>query len=256
MAAYTGNPVPTALCMTPATPILVAHRGDATNYLENTLPAFESAFRLGIRHVELDVQISSDGIPLVLHDANARRTHGIDLDVRRHDLATLAGNGLFDTEAFDCPIPKLDEFVDWMVKHPPMHVFVEIKKESLHTRGRESVLSAVMAALRPIEGRYTLISYDARVLGMAKRQGRPVGYVLPTMGERYRAIALHLSPQVLFADYRQLMQSGTLWPGPWKWATFEVADRAIARRMTDLGVNYVETMNPAMLNHGTRLARM
>lgn len=227
--------------------MLVAHRGDATNYLENTLPAFESASRLGIEHVELDVQITSDGTPLVLHDANARRTHGIDLDVRHHDLATLADNGLFDTKAFDCPIPELEAFVDWMVKHPPMHVFVEIKKESLHTQGRESVLSAVIAALRTIQRRYTLISYDARVLGMARRRGQPIGYVLPGMASRYHAIARQLSPDVLFADYRQLIRSGGIWPGPWEWATFEVADPATARRMIDLGVNYLETMNPGRL---------
>jgi len=241
--------------MTPAKPILVAHRGDAANFLENTLPAFESACRLGIRHVELDVQITADGIPLVLHDANARRTHRIDLDVRRHDLATLAGDGLFDAKVFDCPIPQLGEFVDWMAKHPQMHVFVEIKKESLHTHGRTRVLSAIMDTLAPIGGRYSLISYDARVLAMAKRQGVPVGYVLPTMGERYRAVALQLSPQVLFADYRQILHARKLWPGPWQWATFEVADRAIARRMIECGLDYLETMNPTMLRTMPGLAK-
>ena len=233
--------------MTPAKPVLVAHRGDAAHYLENTLPAFASAARLGIGRVELDVQLTSDGIPLVLHDANARRTHGIDIDVRFHDLATLAGKGLFDKRVFECPVPRLDDFVDWMVRNPRMQVFVEIKKESLHTQGRPGVLSVIMEALAPISGRYTLISYDARVLGMAKRDKQPVGYVLPAMGDRYQTIARQLSPEILFADYRQILHARELWPGPWQWAAFEVADRAIARRMTALGLDYLETMNPAML---------
>ncbi len=228
-------------------PTLVAHRGDATNHLENTLPAFEGAARLGIRHVELDVQLTSDGIPLILHDANAKRTHGIDIDVRHCDVSRLADTGLFDTKAFDCPVPKLDEFVDWMVRNPQMHVFVEIKKESLHTQGRTKVLSVILDTLVPIAGRYTLISYDARVLGMAKRHKQPIGYVLPTLGDRYQTIARQLSPQVLFADYRQILHDPELWPGPWQWATFEVADRAIARRMIALNLDYLETMNPAML---------
>ena len=243
------------LHMTPAKPVLVAHRGDATHYLENTLPAFESAARLGIRHVELDVQLTSDGIPLVLHDPNTRRTHGIDLDVRFHDLATLAGKGLFDKQVFDCPVPRLDDFVGWMAGNPQMHVFVEIKKESLHTQGRPKVLSAIMETLAPIAGRYTLISYDARVLGMAKRDKQPVGYVLPSMGDRYQMIARQLSPEVLFADYRQILHARELWPGPWQWATFEVADRAIARRMMALGLEYLETMNPAMLSTMPGLGR-
>lgn len=244
-----------AFRMNPARPILVAHRGDATNFLENTLPAFEGAARLGIRHVELDVQITSDGVPLVLHDTNALRTHGIDVDVRRHDLATLAGKGLFDKKAFECPVPQLEEFTGWMNLNPQMHVFVEIKKESLHTEGRRGVLSAITHALAPIASRYTLISYDSRVLGMAKRQGQPVGYVLPSLGERYRAIAHQLSPQVLFADYRQILGARELWPGSWQWATFEVADRAIARRMIGCGLDYLETMDPAALCTMPGLAR-
>ncbi len=228
-------------------PILVAHRGDATNYLENTLPAFESAARLGVRHVELDIQLTSDGIPLVLHDANALRTHGIDIDVRFHEVATLAGKGLFDKHVFECPVPRLGDFVDWMIANPQMQVFVEIKKESLHTQGRSKVLSAIMDTLVPIAGRYTLISYDARVLGMAKQDRQPIGYVLPTMGDRYRMIARRLSPGILFADYRQILSKGSIWPGTWQWATFEVADRTIATRLTDLGLDYLETMNPAAL---------
>ena len=44
---------------------LVAHRGNAHEYPENTLPAFESALALGLRCLELDVQLSADGVPVV-----------------------------------------------------------------------------------------------------------------------------------------------------------------------------------------------
>lgn len=235
------------LHMPPAEPVLVAHRGDATNYLENTLPAFRGAAGLGLTHVELDVQLTADGVPLVLHDANARRTHGVDMDVRLCPFSALAGEGLFDRRVFDCPVPRLDEFADWMLSAPGMHAFVEIKTESLHTHGRQAVLAAVRATLAPVAGRYTLISYDARVLGMARQAGETVGYVLRGLGERDRAVATHLSPALLFADCRQLLRAGALWPGDWRWATFEVADRAIARRMRALGVDYLETMNPSLL---------
>ena len=230
-----------------AKPVLVAHRGNAGQYLENTLPAFESAARLGVRHVELDVQLTADGIPIVLHDANARRTHGIDIDVRFYDAPALEQKGLFDEQVCGSPVPRLGEFARWMEGNPQMQAFVEIKKESLHTHGRSRVLSAITDALQAVAGRYMLISYDARVLGMAKRRGESVGYVLPTMDGRYRAIARHLSPAVLFADYRQILDAGATWPGSWQWATFEVADRAIARRMTDFDLDYLETMNPALL---------
>jgi glycerophosphoryl diester phosphodiesterase len=50
-------------------PIVVAHRGGALEAAENTVAAFERAIRLGYPGVEFDVRRSSDGIPVVVHDA-------------------------------------------------------------------------------------------------------------------------------------------------------------------------------------------
>lgn len=48
--------------------LLLAHRGDSRAAPENTLPAFESALRLGVDLVELDYHQSADGVPVVFHD--------------------------------------------------------------------------------------------------------------------------------------------------------------------------------------------
>ncbi|MGH8127884.1 MAG: glycerophosphodiester phosphodiesterase family protein [Gammaproteobacteria bacterium] len=226
--------------------ILVGHRGDATNYLENTLPAFSGAAKLGLSHIELDVQVTTDGVPIVLHDANLKRTHGLNLDVRKHTFGDLSRHGIFDATRFAYPVPRLEDFVEWMQKKPYMHVFVEIKKESLHTQGRECVLKVITDKLVSLVGRYTLISYDARILAMAKRAGQPIGYVLPTMGSRYRTIAERLAPDLLFGEDHHILRARKLWPGSWNWATFEVEDMAAAQRLTKLGVRYIETMNPAL----------
>lgn len=225
---------------------LVAHRGDATRYLENTLPAFTGAAKLGLDHIELDIQITADGVPLVLHDPNLKRTHGLNLDVRKHSVDELSRHGIFDPARFVCPVPRLEDFVEWMHETPRMHVFAEIKKESLHTQGRERVLKAIIDKLATLIGRYTLISYDARILSMAQREELPVGYVLPTMGAHYRTIAERLAPELLFGDERHILRAEMLWPGSWDWATFEVKDVVTAQRLTDLGVRYIETMNPTL----------
>ena len=46
----------------------IGHRGAPRRYLENTLPAFTEALRLGADAVELDVHITADGLPVVHHD--------------------------------------------------------------------------------------------------------------------------------------------------------------------------------------------
>ncbi|MFI6167199.1 glycerophosphodiester phosphodiesterase family protein [Nocardia sp. NPDC051052] len=47
---------------------LQAHRGGAALVVENTLASFTNALELGVRTLELDVQITEDGYPVVTHD--------------------------------------------------------------------------------------------------------------------------------------------------------------------------------------------
>jgi glycerophosphoryl diester phosphodiesterase len=54
-------------------PLLLAHRGDSRVAPENTLPAFESALKLGVDLVELDYHQSADGVPVVFHDEDLDR---------------------------------------------------------------------------------------------------------------------------------------------------------------------------------------
>ncbi|MGF1546037.1 MAG: glycerophosphodiester phosphodiesterase family protein, partial [Thiotrichales bacterium] len=52
---------------------LVAHRGYALRYPENTLPAIEAALAAGARYVEIDVQLSADQVPVLFHDRSLMR---------------------------------------------------------------------------------------------------------------------------------------------------------------------------------------
>lgn len=227
--------------------VLVAHRGDAANHVENTFAAFASAARLGLRHIELDVQVTRDDVAVVLHDASLWRTHRIAKKVTALTIDELERLGVLADGKHPPPIPLLSAFAAWMHVTPQMHVFVEIKKESLAVFGRKFVFAAICQAIEPIRDRAVLISYDARVLAMGKRAGYPIGYVLPSMHKRYQATAEKLAPEWLFAECNQIIDAGGIWPGNWTWATFEVDSLALAQRMAALGVRFIETMNPAKL---------
>ncbi|SDT82137.1 glycerophosphoryl diester phosphodiesterase [Streptomyces sp. TLI_053] len=55
-------------------PVLaVAHRGDPYRHRENTLPSVESAFAAGADAVEVDVRLTRDRVPVLLHDATLER---------------------------------------------------------------------------------------------------------------------------------------------------------------------------------------
>ncbi|MFE0534677.1 glycerophosphodiester phosphodiesterase [Streptomyces nigra] len=56
----------------------VAHRGDPYRVRENTLLSLRSALALGADAVEIDVRLSRDGVPVLLHDATLRRLWELD----------------------------------------------------------------------------------------------------------------------------------------------------------------------------------
>jgi glycerophosphoryl diester phosphodiesterase len=58
----------------PEARLVIAHRGASAEAPENTLPAFEAAVRHGADAIELDVRLTADGAPVVIHDATLDRT--------------------------------------------------------------------------------------------------------------------------------------------------------------------------------------
>lgn len=57
-------------------PWIIGHRGAAGEALENTLPSFERALAAGVDMIELDVQMTSDGVLLCFHDWTLERLAG------------------------------------------------------------------------------------------------------------------------------------------------------------------------------------
>ncbi len=58
----------------PLKPFILAHRGARSLAPENTLAAFQKAFELGADGFECDVFLSSDGVPVIIHDETLNRT--------------------------------------------------------------------------------------------------------------------------------------------------------------------------------------
>ncbi len=100
---------------------IYAHRGASAEIPENTLPAFSRAVELGAYGIELDVHLSRDGIPVVIHDETVERTTDGIGAVAKLDLVQLrqldAGNG--------STIPTLTEVLDLIGDR--LHVDIEVK---------------------------------------------------------------------------------------------------------------------------------
>ena len=108
------------------TTIVYAHRGAMAYAPQNTMKAFRLAWEMGAQGVELDVQTSSDGVPVVFHDDVLDQLTDGKGPVRSHDAAALrrldAGSHFGPAFAGE-PIPTLEEFLRAM----PAGSFVNIE---------------------------------------------------------------------------------------------------------------------------------
>jgi glycerophosphoryl diester phosphodiesterase len=195
--------------------LVIAHRGASADAPENTLPAFEAAMQRGADAFELDVRLTADGAPVVIHDDTLDRTTDRSGLVRAHTLAELrsvdAGARFTSDQGRTHPyrggdvrIPTLGEVL-WAFPRMPM--LLEIKEPEAQeavrkvllqeaAAGRCAVASEHQAALRLFDeppftrgasGAEISALYWAALLG---RRPPAAGYRLLSVPERYRGLTV------------------------------------------------------------------
>jgi glycerophosphoryl diester phosphodiesterase len=90
----------------------VAHRGHSIAYPENTLEAYRKAIELGIEMIECDVNITSDGKLVMIHDATLDRTTngtGRVSGMTWEEIQRLDAGGKFKPEFAGARIPSTEE---------------------------------------------------------------------------------------------------------------------------------------------------
>jgi glycerophosphoryl diester phosphodiesterase len=149
------------------------HRGYSLRYPENTLPALQAAKAWGATTVEIDVVLTADGEPVVLHDLTVDRTtdgSGFAADLSLEHIRSLdAGAGL-DPRFAGTKIPTLAEVLEW-AKREDMGIVLEIKeveRPDLAVDRAAALLDATGTADRVI-----VLSFDHVVLkrGLERHPG-------------------------------------------------------------------------------------
>lgn len=147
---------------------VIAHRGASGHAPENTLPAFRRALELGAFEVELDVQLSRDGVPILFHDSTLDVKTNLEGPVRAHHASTLRAAEIgswFDREHPELPrkfagtrlIALEDLFAAFGAE---LYYHVEIK-------GPEEAMPRLLlerAAARGLERRVTVTSFSPEQL--------------------------------------------------------------------------------------------
>jgi glycerophosphoryl diester phosphodiesterase len=116
--------------------LIIAHRGASAVAPENTLAAFARAMVDGADGIELDVRLSRDGVPVVIHDETLRRT-----GLRRESVAEMSAKQLGEVDAGS-----------WFNRAHPKHAREDYARECVPTldqvlrlfRGRDARLYVEM----------------------------------------------------------------------------------------------------------------
>ena len=228
-------------------PELVAHRGYALHYPENTLIAVEAAIAAGARFVEVDVQLSSDRVPVLFHDRNLDRlcrARGKIHEFTRDQLREFHVSEFdrFGYKFAQTPIATLAELGALLAKHPQVTAFIEIKRAAVEHFGTTTVLDRVLHSLTPVTGQCILISYNLPVLAAARERGyHSVGAILEKWHHHRNPEVLAIRPDYLFCDAADLPRFGDLDSAGAKVVIYEVTDPGLALKLAARGVGFIET---------------
>jgi glycerophosphoryl diester phosphodiesterase len=143
--------------MTTAAFMVIAHRGASSYAPENTLAAFDLALEMGVRHIELDVDLTSDGHIVVIHDHTVDRTTNGSGPVTSHALEALRGfdaGSWFGAQFAGERIPTFDGVLARYKGR--IHIHTEIKGHSPSLSQR----TADLIRKHGMEGEVTITSFQ------------------------------------------------------------------------------------------------
>ena len=232
----------------PKFPDLIAHRGNAAEFPENTLPSLRSALELGASYVEFDVQLSSDRQPVLLNDSDLKRTAGVErhaYEMTGRELAEVVVNEpeRFQGRYADVGIPTLAQAVSLLATYPAATAFIELKRASLRTFGPEIVVRKVCETVKTIARQCVIVSFDLAAIHHVRQvSSYRIGWMLAEYTNLSALKCEALAPDYVFCDH-QLLTEGTsrLWRGPWRWAIYDVNSRNLALQVASRGARLIAT---------------
>lgn len=162
-------------------PLIIGHRGASAVAPENTLTSFERAFADGAVGIELDVRLARDGVPVVIHDPNLRRTAlrtGLVAEMSSTELGMTDVGNWFNRAhpQLACAqydpqfVPTLHQVLTFIKSHPEaVVVYVEMKTD----QAEDSYVDLSRAVVQLIQdhglrGRVVVVSFNLKAIAQIK----------------------------------------------------------------------------------------
>jgi glycerophosphoryl diester phosphodiesterase len=238
--------------------LIIGHRGARGEAPENTAGAFRFALDRGVRHFELDLRLSADGVPMVIHDPSTARTCGQQHLIEDTDAATLSAlNAAYGTNWHQSePIPSLVNLLPLLERCDSVQL--EIKSDSPQ---RLNVLIKVVRQLLRHRNprRYILTSFDKKALALARglAPGLRRGLVCERRFADNIGHARRLGCELLVFHYRILSQRliRKSHAAGLQVSSYTINDLAHMKKLRHWGIDSIITDRPAYYLHLQRRPR-
>lgn len=238
---------------------LIAHRGNSGPAPENTPIAIEQAIALNVDMVEVDVHISQDGVPVLIHHSRLDLTTNGQGQVTEHTLSELK---LLDIGSWKSPefagqrILTLHDVLDMVKNRIPLNLdlkTVDVIPATIKTIQEMDVLNQVVISGGTQDCVKAIVSQESRLtvllnLDMALQQLALTG---PAATFRSRCLAVAeqsgaagINIAHVFANPLLIQQAHQMGLSVWVWT---VDDKDRVRELLEIGVNSITTNWPEQI---------
>ncbi|MEQ9309970.1 MAG: glycerophosphodiester phosphodiesterase family protein [Balneolaceae bacterium] len=147
--------------------IVIAHRGASFYAPENTHSAFKLAIEMKAEMIELDVSLSKDGVPVVVHDETVDRTtngKGLVSNYTLRELKNLETGSWFSDKYSGEPFPTLSEVLAYT--KDKISVNIEIKTEAVTDELKDGIIEKALQIVEKagVGDQVIFSSFDYRVM--------------------------------------------------------------------------------------------
>jgi glycerophosphoryl diester phosphodiesterase len=228
----------------------MAHRGASQGAPENTLAAFRQAVEVGADGVELDVRLTVDGVPVVLHDARVDATTdgaGLVAEMPLAQVRELDAGSWFDPAFAGEGVPTLTEALDFLAPH--LVVNIEVKPAPRDAGVEEGVAKVVRHV--GVEDRVWFSSFKPYALYRLRQllPEVPSGLLYSPLTPVTRLLAPFTPHEALHPHHAMVGAGGVRWAHRrgLRVAAWTVDDVERGSRLAAWGVDAIITNDPERL---------
>lgn len=237
-------------------PVIVAHRGASSTYPENTLASFRAAVELGAPVVELDVRLTADGVPVVMHDADVSRTTdgaGLVHELTAERVAALNAGDPASPE----PVPTLGQALELMSGRAAAALEIKNLPGDPGFTDGEPIAESIHAELARtgFEGPVLVLSFNPRSVAASKAIAPdvPTGFLAAPPVDPREALehVVQAGHDLLLPGTRSLIPAGPAFVRDAhavgvRVGTWTVDDPQTVGMLLDRGVDAIASNDPAM----------